>query len=180
MKVAICDENQENCVRLRSLIQEEKPDCEVACFSREGELAEAERYFGRLMREIRTYKSADPADFDAARGSGPQLFFRTKGGSFTIRKKEILYVESRKRKVEIHTMGECFSIYATMKEMERQLGGGFFRCHRGYLVNMAYVVKYDTGVIQLKNKENVYLAREKYSEFDRAYREYLISAKNYQ
>ncbi|MCM1113786.1 MAG: LytTR family transcriptional regulator DNA-binding domain-containing protein [Muribaculum sp.] len=177
MRVAICDEDEESCVRLSSLIREEKPDCEVACFSRAEEAAEAEQYFGLLAREIRTYRSVGTAKVGAAGGSGSQLFFRTKGGNFTVQKREILYVESRKRKVEIHTLGECFSIYATMKGMERQLGGGFFRCHRGYLVNLAYVAKYDTGVIYLKNKECVYLAREKYAEFDRAYREYLIHVK---
>ena len=104
---------------------------------------------------------------------GSQLFFQTRARNFTIQKKEILYIESEKRKVEIHTLRENITIYATMKHMEQQLGKGFYRCHRGYLVNMAYVAGYGTGIIRLKNGENIYLAREKYSDFVRAYTEYL-------
>ena len=60
-----------------------------------------------------------------------------------------------------------------MKSMEELLGDGFFRCHRGYLVNLAYVAEYGTGAVRLKNGENVYLAREKYSEFAKTYTKYL-------
>ena len=102
-----------------------------------------------------------------------QLFFQTKSRSFTVPKKEILYVESRKRKVDIHTLGECFTVYATMRHMEEQLGGNFYRCHRGYLVNMAYVKEYETDVIHLKNGATVYMARDKYSEFAKAYMQFL-------
>lgn len=104
---------------------------------------------------------------------GERLFFQTKSRSFTVQKKEILYVESKKRKVDIHTLDECFAVYATMKHMEEKLEGDFFRCHRGYLVNMAYVAEYDTGAIRLTNGETVYMARGKYAEFVQTYTKYL-------
>lgn len=108
--------------------------------------------------------------------SGGQLFFRTKARNFLVQKNEILYVESHKRKVEIHTLRENITVYATMKDMEQQLGEGFFRCHRGYVVNLAYVTEYGTGTVQLQNGETVYLAREKYAEFARVYGDYLRRA----
>ncbi len=102
-----------------------------------------------------------------------ELFFRTKTRNFTLRKKEILYVESRKRKVDIHTLGEEYTVYAAMKYMEEQLGTDFCRCHRGYLVNMAYVAEYGEGAIRLRNGDIIYASREKYPEFVRAYTQYL-------
>lgn len=75
--------------------------------------------------------------------------------------------------MEIHTRKENVTVYATMKHMEEQLGEGFYRCHRGYLVNMAYVTGYGAGFVRLQNGEAVYLAREKYSEFAKVYSEYL-------
>lgn len=105
--------------------------------------------------------------------SGEQLFFQTKSRNITIQKKEILYVESKKRKVDIHALRECFTVYATMKHMEEQLAEDFFRCHRGYLVNMAYVAEYDMGSIRLTNGETVYMAREKYAGFVKTYTEHL-------
>ena len=101
------------------------------------------------------------------------VFIKTRNRSFSLEKDSILYIESRGKKVEIHTTGETIEAYASMNEMEGQLGGGFFRCHRGYLVNMAYVAEYDSGSITLNNGECVYLAKEKYGEFVKAYMRYL-------
>lgn len=106
---------------------------------------------------------------------GEQVFFRTKSRSFTVPQKDILYVESRGRKVDIHTLRECVTVYATMNGLEEQLGSPFYRCHRGYLVNLARVAEYETDKILLENGETVLLAREKYAEFDRTYLEYLKS-----
>ena len=101
------------------------------------------------------------------------VLIKTRNRSFSLEKDSILYIESRGKKVEIHTTGETIEAYASMNEMEGQLGGGFFRCHRGYLVNMAYVAEYDSGSITLNNGEYVYLAKEKYGEFVKAYMRYL-------
>ena len=101
------------------------------------------------------------------------VFIKTRNRSFSLEKDSILYIESSGKKVEIHTTGETIEAYASMNEMEGQLGGGFFRCHRGYLVNMAYVAEYDSGSITLNNGGYVYLAKEKYGEFVKAYMRYL-------
>ncbi len=101
------------------------------------------------------------------------VFIRTRNRSFTLKKDSILYVESRGKKVEIHTAGENIEAYVSMNELEAQLGEGFYRCHRGYLVNMAYVAEYDNESITLNNGEYVYLAKEKYGEFVKAYMRYL-------
>ena len=75
--------------------------------------------------------------------------------------------------MEIHTTGEIIEAYASMNEMEGQLGESFYRCHRGYLVNMVYVAEYDRESVILNNGEYVYLAKEKYGEFVKAYMRYL-------
>ena len=101
------------------------------------------------------------------------IFIKTRNRSFTLDADSILYIESRAKKVEIHTTGEIIEAYASMNEMEAQLGESFYRCHRGYLVNMAYVAEYDSESITLNNGEYVYLAKEKYGEFVKAYMRYL-------
>ena len=101
------------------------------------------------------------------------VFIKTRNRSFSLEKDSILYIESRGKKVEIHTTGETIEAYASMNEMEGQLGGGFFRCHRGYLVNMAHIVKYGIDSIFLSNGEKVYLTRKKHNEFVKAYMWYL-------
>lgn len=70
-------------------------------------------------------------------------------------------------------MDETIEIYAAMIELEKQLGGEFYRCHRGYLVNMAYITEYSNDSIRLSDGESIYLAKEKYNEFVKEYMRYL-------
>ena len=101
------------------------------------------------------------------------LFIKIGKRSITLEKDNILYIESRAKKVGIHTTRETIEAYASMNELERQLGGGFYRCHRGYLVNLAYVAEYNGESITLSNGECVYLAKERYGEFVKIYMRYL-------
>lgn len=88
---------------------------------------------------------------------------------------DILYIESRAKKVEIHTDGskDIIEIYATMEELEGQLGEDFYRCHRSYIVNMAHITEYDNGTITITNGDNVYLTKKKYGDFVKTYMWYL-------
>ncbi len=104
-----------------------------------------------------------------------QIFIRTKNQGYTLDLSNILYIESRGKKVEIHTAdGEAaIQVYATMDELEGRLGDGFYRCHRGYLVNMAHIAGYDSDSIVFSGGEKVYLTRKKHGEFVKAYMWYL-------
>ena len=97
------------------------------------------------------------------------LFIRTR--NLTLDQSDILYIESRAKKLEIHTTGadKAIEIYATMDELEGQLGEDFYRCHRAYIVNMAQITEYDNESITLTNGDKVYLAKKKYGEFVKAY-----------
>jgi DNA-binding LytR/AlgR family response regulator len=38
---------------------------------------------------------------------------------------------------------ESLTYYGSMEDLEQTLTDGFFRIHKGYLVNMKYIEKYD-------------------------------------
>ena len=103
------------------------------------------------------------------------LLVKTRNRTAPVQKNHILYVESRGKKAELHTIKETFEMYASLNGLEMELGGNFYRCHRGYLVNLAYVAEYDHESILLTNGEKVYLTKEKYPEFVKAYMRYLKS-----
>lgn len=105
-------------------------------------------------------------------GSNP-LFIKTRNRNVTLEQNKILYIESRAKKVEIHTKTDIVEAYAAISELEKQLIGNFYRSHRGYLVNMAFIVEYSGDSITLNNGETVLLAKEKYSEFVKVYLRYL-------
>ena len=102
-----------------------------------------------------------------------QLLIRTRNRSVNLDQSAILYLESRGKKVEIHVPGEIIEMYASISKLEEKLGSSFYRCHRGYLVNMAHIAEYRTDRIRLNNGEEVYLAKEKYQSFVKTYMRYL-------
>lgn len=103
----------------------------------------------------------------------PALFIKTKNKSYTLRQSEIIFIESRNRKAAIHTTKNTLEVYAVMNGLQKELGNSFYRCHRGYLVNMAHIAEYSSDMIDMDNGERVYLAKEKYQEFVREYMRYL-------
>lgn len=87
--------------------------------------------------------------------------------------KEIYYVESNRRKVILYTQNDTKEYYAKMDDVESQLGSTFFRCHRGYIVNMAYITEYDTSSITLENGIKLIISQHKYNDFVKNYIRYL-------
>ncbi|MCI9445865.1 MAG: response regulator transcription factor [Lachnospiraceae bacterium] len=104
-----------------------------------------------------------------------KILIRAKGKNFTVHREDILYIENRGKKVEIHIAesGEIIEIYATMEELTRKLGEGFYRCHRGYLVNMAHIAGYGADSISLGSGEEVCLSKKRHSGFVKRYMQYL-------
>lgn len=109
----------------------------------------------------------------SSRKNETALFFHTKSSHRRIYPSEICYVESCLRKVIIHTEAEPFEVYATMNELEKRLGSDFFRCHRGYLVNMDKISGYDKQTIRLRNGAALLMSKPKYSAFVEAYMRFL-------
>ena len=87
--------------------------------------------------------------------------------------KEIYYIESRNKKVIIHTTDKTLEVYGKMEELENRLGSTFYRCHRCYLVNMEKISAYSADNIQVTNGDNLLLARTKYSDFIKNYMRYI-------
>jgi len=103
------------------------------------------------------------------------IFISARNRNFTFNLDDIVYIESRRKKVEIHTTNEIIEAYATMIELEKELGGKFYRCHRGYLVNMAHIVEYESDSITLTNRQKILMSKERYKEFVKEYMRYLRS-----
>ena len=89
------------------------------------------------FREVLERAAGEVAKKKEKRG----LFIKKR--NLTLDQADILYIESRAKKVEIHTAGskDIIEIYATMEELEGQLGEDFYRCHRAYIVNMAHITE---------------------------------------
>ncbi len=85
---------------------------------------------------------------------------------------EILYAEVFNRKVIIHMKdGVPIEYYGKLKELEKTVGKDFFRVHRAYVINLAYVKNYDAKNVNVAG-EILPVARGKYPELVKAYLSY--------
>ena len=88
---------------------------------------------------------------------------------------DILYVENMGRKVILHMKSENIEYYERMNHLEEVLGEGFYRCHRGYLVALSAISGYNNTAIMINQGDEIYLAKQKYSEFVKVYSRFLNS-----
>lgn len=113
------------------------------------------------------------AELEKKKNSEEAFLIKSKGRTILVDKKTILYIESQNQMINIHTTKETVRIYSDMKMLEQELGNGFYRCHRGYIVNLGYITEYGRETISLTNGEVLYLSRRKYREFVKRYMDYL-------
>lgn len=101
----------------------------------------------------------------------PSLMITAGGKHILVEPDKIIYAEVFDRKIILHTAEENIEYYGKMKELEKSLGDGFYRPHRAYLVNFAYIKKYDASTIFLE-KGKALMAKQNYQDFVKSYLRY--------
>lgn len=86
----------------------------------------------------------------------------------------VWYFEIRGRQIDVHQEQGSFTYYEQMGILEKLLEGkGFFRCHKGYLINLKYVEGYNRREVILENGERIIIARRRYEAFCQAILAYM-------
>ena len=101
------------------------------------------------------------------------LTLQSANTSKTVPLDSIYYIESSNHKVELHLKNGEFACYAKIGDLELELQDQFFRIHKGYLVNLAYVAGYSKRSVTLTNGEWLLLSKYKYQDFVKAYLHFL-------
>ncbi len=101
------------------------------------------------------------------------LTFQSAGVSRSVPPDSITYIESSNHKVVLHLKDGEFTCYAKIRDLESELQGQFFRIHKGYLVNLAYVEGYNKTELTLTNGEKLLISKYKYREFVKAHLRFL-------
>ena len=104
---------------------------------------------------------------------GRVLTLQSANTSKTVPLDSIYYIESSNHKVELHLKNGEFACYAKIGDLELELQDQFFRIHKGYLVNLAYVAGYSKTEVTLTNGERLLLSKYKYQDFVKAYLHFL-------
>jgi len=90
-----------------------------------------------------------------------------------VRAKDILFIETDKRNVVVHTVEREFKSNRGIEDLETELKEyGFFRCHKSYLVNLEKVRKIDREYAYFADGTNAMISTRKYSEMKEKFFEY--------
>lgn len=91
-------------------------------------------------------------------------------GKIEVSENDILFIETEKRNLIVHTKKKDYICTNSMKEVcEKLERDGFFRCHQSYLVNLDEVETFDDKDIFLTNKERVMLSKRQRKPFREAF-----------
>ncbi|MCM1295268.1 MAG: LytTR family transcriptional regulator DNA-binding domain-containing protein [Muribaculaceae bacterium] len=90
----------------------------------------------------------------------------------TIQVEDIYYIESNDHKVSISLGDKCMEFYGRLTDLEEALKPDFFRVHKGYLVNLNFIERYNRTDIYMKNGDMLSISKYKYQDFVKAYTEY--------
>ncbi len=128
----------------------------------------SESFYGTMDRAMGALEHKASKSIIVRRGSGCEI----------VPLSEIVYCEVLGRKIYIHRSdGTVIDYYEKIGELEQRVDGRFFKCHRSYLVNLAYVRGCRSGRIILPNEQTIPVSRLRESELTAALLRYMKEAE---
>lgn len=131
---------------------------------------EFEEVFAQAVRECR--------HLEMKRNAEPKkILVRNRNVTRNISAYDIYYIESSNRKILVVMQNEEIECYGKIGELENELKGDFFRIHKGYLINMKYVERYNRTEVRMKNGSSLMISKYKYQNFIKEYLKYISEDK---
>lgn len=133
-----------------------------------------EQYFESLFLQLRPFavlhKPIKPellcqllnkAYLERDYSSTKYLTLKSQSGVLKLEVDQIIFIESVKRKVQVHLAGEIFSCYNTLNQIMTLLPHNFIRCHKSFLVNMDYIKNFNSVEITLMDGTSISVSKSK-------------------
>ena len=112
--------------------------------------------FDRFFKSIERYLSATNYALPEVFSSSEAQFIYLKSGHkfFKVNTRDILYAESLKDYVHVHTKDTVIISKYRISDLEQELNGkGFLRIHRSFIINLAHVTAFSANDIEIAGKE---------------------------
>ena len=148
----------------------------LAEYALEGYEVEAVAYLIKPVQKERLFACLDRAREKSGREE-PGLLLETPGGMARVRLRDICYLESAAHDTLVHCVYEkeplrCRVGIRQLEERVGERGSSFFRIHRSYLVNLAYVNRIGKREAVMDTGEALAVARNRWEALNRAYLDY--------
>lgn len=119
-------------------------------YAMDGYEVDAYRFLQKPVQEEKLRRAL--RELWATKREANTFIVHTSEGEAFLKKNEIVYIESIRNDLYIHTIKQReYRTRKSMKETVRELEScGFFQCHRSYLINMDYLSSYDSKSVTLE------------------------------
>ncbi|MDD6062292.1 MAG: LytTR family DNA-binding domain-containing protein [Oscillospiraceae bacterium] len=137
------------------------------------------RAFRFLVKPVEKEKLYDALD-SLFRSSAmfARLCLRRDGSNDILSTKEILYIEACKKSVLIRLVHDTREYPYLLSDIEKFMPSDiFFRPHRSYIVNFAFVDRDDGKTITMKNGEKIPISKRQISEYRKKRNDYIWNFK---
>lgn len=118
------------------------------------------------------------ADFDRAlaraldglaRAEPKRLVVKSGHAAVAVPFRDIVFIESRLRKLEIHTADAMHEVYGTIPDVLAELPRDFVRAHKSFVVNLSHVVRLDPDEFVLRTGERIPISKRRKQEVRAAF-----------
>ena len=104
---------------------------------------------------------------------------------FTNKKKDTIFyydeiecIESRRRKIIVHTEKGDYEFYGSLNQIEEDIKGPMFvRVHKSYLINLEKLREVERESVTLRSELKVPITRTYRQEFNKAYQKFVLMSK---
>ena len=145
-------------------------------FLHEGYDVSALHYLMKPVDENKLFSVLDRAAKQATK-AGRQLLLPVEGEMMRVSVADIMYIESFAHYLEIALTSGTVTVKMPTYKLEQQLGAGFVRCHRSYLVGMRHVSKITKTDVVLDNGKAIPLSRRLYGGVNEVFIEFISGKK---
>jgi len=137
-------------------------------FMAQGYEVSALHYLMKSVREEKLFSVLDKACKSLSRAERV-IILNINGEIIRISVSDILSVEAFAHAVTIETKGGLYHVKQSITEIEHQLGGGFIRCHRSYIVGLKHIKRITKAEVILDNNRALPLSRRSYDKVNQAF-----------
>jgi DNA-binding LytR/AlgR family response regulator len=144
----------------------------VADYISEGYDVAAINYLIKPIKEEKLYLCLDRAISKLPK-EVETILINLEGGILKVEQNKITYIEAFAHSVELHTKDKNYTIRKSISVIEKELNRQrFIRCHRSYIVGLAYISKIGTSELELDGGEKIPISRRMYADTNLAFIKY--------